>query len=60
MHELPVDRVVRPDAWIDAPVTTGETPKNEFIAVSERTVRYGKDRRFPSYGWDNEYVFHHA
>ena len=53
MHELPVDRVVRPKAWIDAP-TFGEPPKNEFIEVSERIVRYGKDRKFPSYGWDNE------
>ena len=29
--------------------------RNSFIAVSERTVEFGKPRDHPTFGWDLEY-----
>lgn len=30
-------------------------PQNEMLSVTGETVKLGKPRDFPSYGWDNEY-----
>lgn len=68
IRELPVHLVSRPPQWpAIAPHSEGEVayppragrdyPENQFRQVSAQTVNYGKDREFPTYGWDNEYGF---
>jgi hypothetical protein len=37
------------------PVVGVDFPQNAMVQVPETTVVIGKDRKFPSFGWDNEY-----
>lgn len=39
---------------------TATAPENFMLAVSQSTVRLGKDRDEPHYGWDNEYGCQHV
>lgn len=39
---------------------SGEPPANELVAIPAGSVRLGKDRDDPYYGWDNEYGRHEA
>ena len=68
MRELPLNLVRRPEAFPDlhpsatASTTTGneyvegiDFPVNQLLDVEAGPVRLGKERSFPSYGWDNEY-----
>jgi 5-histidylcysteine sulfoxide synthase len=65
IREMRIGLVERPEAW-PAPVparrttTTGKpgpgsSPDNDMVAVPGGTVRWGKPRWFPSYGWDSAY-----
>ena len=39
---------------------SGPAPQNRLINVTSGTVRLGKDKADPTYGWDNEYGSHVA
>src|SRR5688500_7599946 len=39
---------------------TGQAPENQLIDISEGTVRLGKNKSDPVFGWDNEYGSHVA
>jgi len=39
---------------------SGEAPQNELVPIAAGTVRLGKSRDDPFYGWDNEYGTHEA
>ncbi|EGD81071.1 generic methyltransferase [Salpingoeca rosetta] len=69
MRELPLE-LVRPPEHFPAihpsarehgvtpdqePVAGKDYPVNQFIEVEAGSVKLGKPRDFPSYGWDNEY-----
>lgn len=57
IRELDKSLVTRPECWpADHPsvLEPGGAPL-QFRAVKGDTVVLGKDRGFPSYGWDNEY-----
>jgi 5-histidylcysteine sulfoxide synthase len=54
IRQYPVDVLTRPEGWIYAP-TDDEAPEQSMIYVEPGTVRLGKDRRTPTFGWDNEY-----
>jgi len=45
----------RPTRFHTAPKEGTDFPKNEMLPVASGTVKIGKPRDFPSYGWDNEY-----
>lgn len=65
MRELPIEYVKQPDAWPDLLAEPKDTvyepragqdyPINELVKVAPTTVRLGKPKRWPSFGWDNEY-----
>lgn len=68
IRELPLALVRRPELWPRLHPSAGQSqaaaflpqsgedyPHNTLIGVSGQTVRYGKPRTWPSYGWDNEY-----
>lgn len=54
IRQLAVEDVVRPRSWRYGP-SRGKAPANRMIQVPAGRVVVGKDRDFPSYGWDNEY-----
>ena len=54
VRQLPSALVRRPDGWNDAPVG-GEPPPPSWVTVPEGTVRLGKPKNHPSFGWDIEY-----
>ena len=37
------------------PEMNKDYPMNEFIPLPAQTITIGKDRNYPSFGWDNEY-----
>jgi 5-histidylcysteine sulfoxide synthase/putative 4-mercaptohistidine N1-methyltranferase len=39
---------------------SGEAPQNRLVSIPAGTVRLGKDRSAPTYGWDNEFGLHEA
>ena len=39
---------------------TGPAPENQLITVSAGSVKIGKNKSDPTYGWDNEYGSHQA
>lgn len=67
IRELPLTHLARPRQWAPnhpsareahpsfAPREAEDYPANELIHLAAGTVRIGKPRSFPSYGWDNEY-----
>ncbi|CAJ1354181.1 unnamed protein product, partial [Effrenium voratum] len=65
-RETPAQLMQVPRAWpqlhpsaetarSEHPAEGQDFPKNEMLKVQGETVRLGKPRDFPSYGWDNEY-----
>jgi len=66
IRELPVELVSRPkyfapihpDLFKDPSLKPGaRNVKNKFLKNPGGVIRLGKDRQYPSYGWDNEYGF---
>lgn len=64
IRELPIHLVKKPNTWPDyfpltsfseKPLVEKDFPKNIFKQVEERTISFGKQTDWPSYGWDNEY-----
>lgn len=67
MRELPLSLLTRPHGWApnhpsahrnsdwSEPRRGQDYPDNDFLHLPAGTVRIGKPREFPSYGWDNEY-----
>lgn len=67
MRELPPQYLKTPENWPrvllsdapqpnTAPVAGEHYPaQNPMVAVAKKTVRLGKPRAWPSFGWDNEY-----
>ena len=56
LRELPVELVQRPSAWSYGPTKTKvEIKQNHFIEVPMGSVKLGKPKDFPAYGWDNEF-----
>ena len=39
---------------------TGPAPENQLVTVSAGSVKIGKNKSDPTYGWDNEYGSHQA
>jgi 5-histidylcysteine sulfoxide synthase len=54
-HPSLVSSSSRQDQSSSHPKSGTDYPDNSFIAIEKTTVRLGKDKSFPSYGWDNEY-----
>lgn len=60
-RETPVHLMQVPAAWPQlhpshrTKSTLQELPRNKMLKVKGQTVKLGKPRDFPSYGWDNEY-----
>lgn len=54
IRQYPVSALTRPEGWTYAP-TDGVAPEPDMIHVEPGTVWLGKDRDFPTFGWDNEY-----
>ena len=59
IRQLPIDQVQQLPFWDICP-ETGEPPANELLPVPGGTVRLGKAKDHPLYGWDNEYGKHEA
>ena len=56
LRELPVELVQRPSVWSYGPTEPKDAIKqNNFIEVPKGTVKLGRPRDFPAYGWDNEF-----
>jgi formylglycine-generating enzyme required for sulfatase activity/SAM-dependent methyltransferase len=58
LRQLPIDAVRVPRGWRTAPtfaLTPADAPANALVSVPASVVTIGKERDFPSYGWDNEY-----
>ena len=64
MREMPTSLLQRPSQWPDdyqlavaatKPTVGTDFVPNDFIAVPATTVMVGKEKEFPSFGWDNEY-----
>ncbi len=53
-RQLPIDKVKSVAGFPICP-ESGPAPKNAMIAIEGGTVRLGKDKNHPLYGWDNEY-----
>lgn len=51
---------VQPLAGWNACTEAGSAPENSLLGVKATTVRLGKERQSPIYGWDNEYGVHEA
>lgn len=55
LRQLPTDRLRRPAGWEYANPTGGGRERRDPIRVPPGRVVLGKPRRFPTFGWDNEY-----
>jgi 5-histidylcysteine sulfoxide synthase len=66
IRELPVRLVSRPEEWpLDnrneatesrgTPQVGKDYPHNNFYQVSRKKFRFGKEKAWPTFGWDNEY-----
>ena len=54
IRQLPVHNLRRPPNWIYAPTDASE-PENSLLPVPGGIIMLGKQRSFPTFGWDNEY-----
>lgn len=59
IRQLPIDQVAQIHLW-DICRGAGEPPHNELVPVSGGSVKLGKAKDDPLYGWDNEYGLHEA
>ncbi len=59
IRQLPIGHVQSLPLW-EICHESGPAPVNELLPVSGGTVRLGKERSHPLYGWDNEYGRHEA
>lgn len=59
IRQLPIDQVQPLPIW-EICREWGPAPVNDLLPVSGGTVRLGKERNHPLYGWDNEYGRHEA
>ena len=59
IRQLPIDQVQPLTIW-EICGEWGPAPVNDLLPVSGGTVRLGKERNHPLYGWDNEYGRHEA
>ncbi len=57
IRQLPLDQVQALPLW-EICHDSGLPPVNELLPVPGGTVRLGKERTHPLYGWDNEYGRH--
>lgn len=58
IRELPIDLVETPKYWpelIEDNRAISSAPKNSWVKFNEQTIKYGKDKNHPTFGWDNEY-----
>lgn len=56
IRQLPIHQVRLVEGWRKGPLTAGEpVEQNPMIPVSARTVKFGKPRDFPTFGWDIDY-----
>lgn len=71
IQELPLDLVKFPSYLppyyaqsnahpASSPMEGQHFPQNKMISVPAQMVTIGKDRAYPSYGWDNEYGSNHV
>jgi 5-histidylcysteine sulfoxide synthase/putative 4-mercaptohistidine N1-methyltranferase len=54
IRQLPLDKVRQLDFWNICP-ESGTAPENELIKVKGGSLKLGKSKDNPLYGWDNEY-----
>lgn len=59
IRQLPIEEVRAHPLWPICP-SSGAAPANEMIPVPEGTVRLGKTKAHPLYGWDNEFGSYQA
>ncbi len=59
IRQLPIDQVLQLPFW-EICSEAGEPPLNQLLPVPGGTVRLGKTKDHPLYGWDNEYGSHQA
>jgi len=57
IRRLPLDRVRQLPLW-EICNESGAAPQNELLPVQGSTVKLGKSKDHPLYGWDNEYGRH--
>jgi 5-histidylcysteine sulfoxide synthase/putative 4-mercaptohistidine N1-methyltranferase len=57
IRQLPLTSLLPNPLW-EICRESGEPPANSLLAVPGGTVRLGKNRRHPLYGWDNEFGIH--
>ncbi len=55
MRQYPVEYLEKPAGWEYAPTTQPRKPAFEMVPFTGGTVRIGKLKDNPTYGWDNEY-----
>jgi len=56
IRELPLNLVEAPTYWPGPASSSLPSPKrNVLVSVPGCSVTLGKDKGYPSYGWDNEY-----
>jgi 5-histidylcysteine sulfoxide synthase/putative 4-mercaptohistidine N1-methyltranferase len=59
IRQLPVGEVRRHPLWELCP-HSGEAPANDMIDVAGGSIRLGKNKDHPLYGWDNEFGSYEA
>jgi 5-histidylcysteine sulfoxide synthase/putative 4-mercaptohistidine N1-methyltranferase len=59
IRQLPVDQL-RPHPLWGICQKSGKAPENELLEVAPGTIRLGKQKNDPLYGWDNEFGQHEA
>ncbi len=57
IRQLPLEHLRQHPLW-EPCRESGEPPRNELINVSGGSVRLGKKKSHPLYGWDNEFGTH--
>lgn len=55
MRRLPADLLRRPVGWSYAPLEGGRDEGGDPVHVGAGEALLGKPRKFPTFGWDNEY-----
>ncbi|MFK7890210.1 MAG: 5-histidylcysteine sulfoxide synthase [Granulosicoccus sp.] len=55
IRELPLDMVTHHPIWATICQSSGPAPKNTLLPVNGGTMKIGKSRTDPLYGWDVEY-----
>ncbi len=59
IRRLPIDEVRQLPFWNICP-NAGEAPSNTLLPVQGGSIRLGKDKQHPLYGWDNEFGVHES